>query len=212
MYLGSVKNPLIDELRLDGGVLCLDFVNTVPDRKDGSGRDLLKSCQDLLYWARKARIIDATSYTALDRSIRERERAARDFFSEAIQLRSLIYHLFYPISQGHKVKSADLDAFNKVMARLSTHLVVIPSQQGFAQRWQFEPHQLQMITAPILKSAQDVLLSDKLHRVKECPNCGWLFLDGTKNGKRRWCSMEDCGSQVKALEYYYRKKKDGSGA
>jgi predicted RNA-binding Zn ribbon-like protein len=51
-------------------------------------------------------------------------------------------------------------------------------------------------------------LSDKLERVKECPNCGWLFLDTTKNGKRRWCSMEDCGSNVKALEYYYRKKKE----
>lgn len=207
-----MKNPAIDELRLDGGVLCLDFVNTVPDRKDGSGRDLLRSCHDLLYWAKRARVIDAASYAAFEKSVRERERQAREFFSEAIQLRSLIYQLFYPISQGQKVKSADLDAFNKAMAKLSTHLVVTPSAKGFAQRWQFEPHQLQAITAPILKSAQDVLLSDKLHRVKECPSCGWLFLDGTKNGKRRWCSMEDCGSQVKALEYYYRKKKEGSAA
>ncbi|MBN2893708.1 MAG: CGNR zinc finger domain-containing protein, partial [Bacteroidales bacterium] len=26
------------------------------------------------------------------------------------------------------------------------------------------------------------------------------------NGKRRWCSMRSCGSNVKSLEWYYRNK------
>ncbi|MGH2486180.1 MAG: CGNR zinc finger domain-containing protein [Ktedonobacterales bacterium] len=28
--------------------------------------------------------------------------------------------------------------------------------------------------------------------MRECPGprCGWLFLDTSKNGARRWCSME----------------------
>jgi len=43
---------------------------------------------------------------------------------------------------------------------------------------------------------------------KECPNCGWLFFDKSKNGRRKWCSMQTCGSNVKALEWYHRQKKN----
>jgi predicted RNA-binding Zn ribbon-like protein len=46
----------------------------------------------------------------------------------------------------------------------------------------------------VLKSAYDVLMEEDQTRVKECPSCGWLFLDGTKNKKRRWCNMLVCGS------------------
>jgi predicted RNA-binding Zn ribbon-like protein len=205
-----MKNPAIDKLRLDGGALCLDFVNTVPDRKDGTDRDLLQSWQDVLYWARKAKVIDSASLSALEKTATDKERPAREFFSESIQLRSLLYNLFYPISHEQRVKQPDLDAFNRIMAKFSGHLVLATAQKGFTQRWQFESGHFNTVVAPIVKSAQDLLLSDRLYRVKECPNCGWLFLDGTKNGKRRWCSMEECGSQVKALEYYYRKKGEAS--
>jgi predicted RNA-binding Zn ribbon-like protein len=43
-------------------------------------------------------------------------------------------------------------------------------------------------------------------KIKECPSCGWLFLDKSKNGKRRWCNMLTCGSNDKATRYYHRKK------
>ncbi|WP_344746998.1 CGNR zinc finger domain-containing protein [Streptosporangium vulgare] len=35
-----------------------------------------------------------------------------------------------------------------------------------------------------------------------CPSCYWLFLDTSKNGRRRWCSMTTCGSRDKARRYY----------
>ena len=41
-----------------------------------------------------------------------------------------------------------------------------------------------------------------LERVGECPSCGWLFLDTSRNGRRRWCSMATCGSRDKARRYY----------
>lgn len=201
-----MKNPAIDQIRLDGGVLCLDFVNTVPDRKDGSSRDLLQSFNDLIYWARKAKAINASAFSLLEKAGVVRERSAREYFAQSLQLRDLVYQLFYPLSQGNKVKSADLDAFNATMSRYVAHLVVVPDAGGFAQQWAYEADHFQRITAPVVKSAQDLLLSDKLHRIKECPSCGWLFLDTSKNGMRRWCSMEDCGSNAKALQYYYRKK------
>lgn len=54
------------------------------------------------------------------------------------------------------------------------------------------------------------ILSDtrELTRVKKCPgtDCGWLFLDETKNARRKWCIMETCGNRAKASRNYARRK------
>lgn len=46
----------------------------------------------------------------------------------------------------------------------------------------------------------------ELARIKTCPgyNCGWMFLDETKNGRRTWCLMETCGNRAKAARHYNR--------
>ena len=48
-------------------------------------------------------------------------------------------------------------------------------------------------------------------RIKVCPgdNCGWLFLDETRNARRRWCSMETCGNRAKARRHYRRSQAEG---
>ena len=44
--------------------------------------------------------------------------------------------------------------------------------------------------------------------VKVCPgaDCGRLFIDETKNGRRKWCSMESCGNRAKASRRSARHK------
>ena len=54
-------------------------------------------------------------------------------------------------------------------------------------------------------AAYDLLTGGQLHRVKHCAQCHWLFLDRSKNGSRRWCSMEDCGASVKMRRYVARR-------
>lgn len=195
-------------MRLDGGVYCLDFVNTVPDRFDGTDRDNLGNFYDLIYWAKKAKIIDGSTFASLEKMATLHEKKAKDFFLEAVSLRTLIYSIFKPVSSGQKVKSADLEAFNVLVKRYFSFLEIGARKSDFVEQWNFDSSQFYSVTAPIVKSAYELLLSPKLERIKECSNCGWLFFDTTKNGRRRWCSMEDCGSNVKALEYYYRKRKE----
>jgi predicted RNA-binding Zn ribbon-like protein len=54
----------------------------------------------------------------------------------------------------------------------------------------------------IAASAAQLLLNGPLERVGECPSCHWLFLDTSRGGRRRWCSMAVCGARVKAQRYY----------
>ena len=38
-------------------------------------------------------------------------------------------------------------------------------------------------------------------RVRGCGRCGWLFLDSSRGGRRRWCSMSTCGNREKASRH-----------
>jgi len=37
-------------------------------------------------------------------------------------------------------------------------------------------------------------------RLRSCPRC-WLFLDTSRGGKRRWCSMQVCGNREKVSRH-----------
>ncbi|HEX7716089.1 MAG TPA: CGNR zinc finger domain-containing protein [Marmoricola sp.] len=43
-------------------------------------------------------------------------------------------------------------------------------------------------------------------RVKACrgPDCGWVFVDRSRNGSRRWCQMSECGNRAKAAAFRAR--------
>jgi predicted RNA-binding Zn ribbon-like protein len=63
------------------------------------------------------------------------------------------------------------------------------------------------VLAPVVWSAAELLTSGPLERVRECPGddtCGWLFLDTSRNGSRRWCDMRTCGNRAKARRHYCR--------
>ena len=60
----------------------------------------------------------------------------------------------------------------------------------------------------VVVSALSILTDPReLDRVKLCPghDCGWLFLDETKNARRKWCLMEVCGNRAKSTRHYARK-------
>lgn len=50
------------------------------------------------------------------------------------------------------------------------------------------------------------LLQDRPERIRRCahPACVLYFYDTSRNGTRRWCSMDGCGSRVKASRHYSR--------
>ncbi len=52
-----------------------------------------------------------------------------------------------------------------------------------------------------------IAMSDP-ERMKICGNCGWLFIDRSKNKSRAWCDMAVCGNRAKANRHYRRKKKE----
>jgi predicted RNA-binding Zn ribbon-like protein len=201
-----VKNKFITEINLDGGILCLDFVNSVNSRKAGSRDDYLQTLHDFIDWAERLEIVDDKMAGLLHAKADEDLKSSAVFFQGVIDFRELLYTIFSRISLKEKVPSIDLNRFNKVLSGYFPFLQVEESADGFKESWNIKTKSFERLLAPIVKDSYETILTRNHDRIKECPNCGWLFYDTTKNGKRRWCSMKSCGSNVKSLEWYHRNK------
>lgn len=62
------------------------------------------------------------------------------------------------------------------------------------------------LAAAALHSAVALAFSEDRGRLGECGNCGWLFLDRTRNRSKRWCTSHLCGNRAKAKRHYERRK------
>lgn len=60
--------------------------------------------------------------------------------------------------------------------------------------------------AAVAVSALSLLQPDMRRRIRICGNCGWLFLDKSRNGSRLWCDMSVCGNRQKARRHYHRSR------
>lgn len=200
-----LQNEKIASMSFDGGSLCLDFVNTVHSRKKNPPPDYLNILDDLLAWGERMDLMDDATMNRLQ-ALNPAEQ--RVLLAEAIALRELLYSIFYAVASGGKVGERDLREFNRHLTHSLQFLELKQEADGFAEAWRFPRYDLSCIVAPVVRDALGLLLRNCQDRIRECPNCGWLFVDTSKNGRRRWCSMKACGSSVKALEYYYRKKKE----
>lgn len=193
-----MENPL-ESVALDGGWLCLDFINTVSARLPAMGEEYLNSWDDLRVWVNRVDLFPGEAFliwNALPESNIEEVRA----------LRESLYVLFEHLARKGSLHPKHLDALNGFLHEVYPHTQLCLTEAGLRRGVEAAPHPEKPLWL-IALSAESLLLSDRLNRVKSCDNCGWLFLDTSKNNTRRWCNMQTCGSQIKAKAYYHRKKK-----
>lgn len=202
-----MKERTIDTLPLDGGWLCLDFINTVHDYTEEKPFDYLTSYVDFLDWSEKVGLLTPSLRKELESYAHKNQEQAENTHAHLIEARKVLYELFFAIARN-KIPDGNAQAdFNSLLPETMSHLHLKVTQPSDVQtQWQ-KHNNLKYPLYPIVKSAYDLLTSELLERVKECGSCGWLFLDQSKNKSRKWCSMETCGSNVKAKRYYHRNKK-----
>jgi predicted RNA-binding Zn ribbon-like protein len=204
-----VINSRIDAIKVNGNELCLDFLNTISHRFKAPLRSYFVDIYDIIYWGwKKVSILNEEQCLYLEEAAKTNLAEAERFFEETIALRTRLDHIFYPISEKKTPEPEEVKAFDDIVRVYRAHQTLRASNEEFVLAWDWEPGDFRQITAPIVLSALELLLSPRLGRVGHCARCGWLFLDTTKNGKRRWCSMEECGSVAKAKEYYHRHKNE----
>ena len=204
----TAKGKHSGNLKLLGGRLCLDFVNTVEWWGKRGPKEYLKSYHDLVVWGRHAGILSHQETRILSQRAYECRSEADRALNRGLKLRKSIYQLFSAIIAGNKVSTQELVLFNNHLAVTMQSVRILDGQGGFHWNVTGDKSDLGWFLNPIAYSAAELLVSDGLKKVKACfnPFCGWLFLDGSRNQSRRWCDMKDCGNRAKALRFYNKKQ------
>ena len=104
------------------------------------------------------------------------------------------------LAHGEAASPGTLAALNAAITAGHHGRSLLQTGTGFAWNYPAPDSAPDGLLAPIARSAADVLLTEPLDRLKQCPGvgCGWLFLDRSKNSIRVWCEMEVCGPRAKA--------------
>jgi predicted RNA-binding Zn ribbon-like protein len=195
-----------DKLTLLGGRLSLDFANTADWHASDQPVEFLTSYSELMAWSRHVGILTEDQVQHLVTEAARRPTDAAAVLQRAIVLREAIYRIFSAVSHGYEPPAADLAALNAELSTALTRSRIVPEEEGFAWAWAGRDDALDRMLWPVVHDVADLLTSGDLDRVGQCADdrCGWLFLDVSRNGSRRWCSMEACGNRAKARRHYRR--------
>jgi predicted RNA-binding Zn ribbon-like protein len=123
----------------------------------------------------------------------------------ALAIREALYRVLASAVSGSRPAPADLAALNRELAIARSHERIRHTARGFVIGWD-DADAPDAVLWNIARSAAELLQSGYLHRLRQCGGyeCGWLFLDTSRNHSRRWCDMRDCGNRNKVLQFRRR--------
>ena len=184
------------------GNLALDFANTVHNFRGRDPGDDLQTNPDLVDWGVQAGVIKEHERQRLLRKI----EGDKTVLQHARQLRNMVFFLFVHVRVLGWPESTAIYDLNKHMRELMPLAQV--AKVGAKGRLQCTPEAtpLERLHFEVLRAAIELLMSGDLDRVRMCQgeNCSWLFVDTSRNGKRRWCDMQACGNRAKVRRFRKR--------
>jgi predicted RNA-binding Zn ribbon-like protein len=175
--------------------------------------EYLNEYSDLISWARQATIITPGEAAFLEEEAARRPKPAGEALSQALAVREAIHGLFSARAAGLPASASDLRTLNRAIGRGMSHAGLVVAGPGFEWAWPEAKLDLDRVIWWVSRSAAELLTSADLPLVRECAgyDCGWLFMDTTKNRSRRWCDMTTCGNRAKGRRHYERKRSAGGG-
>jgi predicted RNA-binding Zn ribbon-like protein len=191
-----------------GSRLCLALANSVIWRRGPDRRDLLHHYGHVVeYLEENLLFLPAEQARSLYARAAERPDDAAAAFARAVELREALFRLFSAVAAREAPAAGDLALLNRWIGQAGAHEEVVPDGDGFMQIYRDAGTDLLAPLWPVARSAARVLTSaSDLERLKQCPSsqCGWLFIDESRNRTRRWCDPALCGNRARVRSHYAR--------
>ena len=194
-----------------GGDPALDLVNTVDYTDRGLEQERLTGYDRAIEWAEGAKFLSARQAAALRAKARVRPREAEAALRTTLRVRQVLSRLLRALAQGESEGEA-LDDFNRLLGQALRHMRVTRAGerprrcQPLRLGWEDLETSLESIVWPAVWSAASLIVSEEASRIRVCggPDCGWMYVDRSRNQLRRWCQMETCGTREKSRRRYER--------
>ena len=175
------------------GRLCIDFTQT--------GGETGKRA----YWERFHAPSDLADWLSVSPLQLHRVQVKPDEFGAALSLRESIWRAAEAIRQDKAPRAEDVDTINSAAAE--PDLPPRLTSRDLGQVWG-SPATATAALSVIARDAIDLFSGELRSRIRICenPNCGLMFVDASRPGKRRWCLMKRCGNMAKTSQYRKSKK------
>jgi predicted RNA-binding Zn ribbon-like protein len=192
-------------LRFVGGDPALDLVNTVDWTPRGEVDERLDDYGRLAEWALGTGLASRREAAALAARGAARPREASAALRLAREARQAIQRATAARARGIP-SAADVAELNRLLADALPHLRLTRGGEGLELAWQDAELHLESPGWGAVWSAAKLLASDEADRIRMCagPDCGWMYVDRSRNGLRRWCEMATCGTREKS-----RRRREG---
>jgi len=102
----------------------------------------------------------------------------------------------------------DIKRLNEELLIARGNQILMSSGSKLEWHWNAFDNGLDRVLWPLTIYAAELLASEDLSRLRQCKGeeCGWLFMDGSRNRSRQWCEMRDCGNLAKVKRFRQRKR------
>ena len=180
----------------------LAFINTLSSRPTPEPVERLTSYDALVEWAREQHLISAAAAEGLLAEARRHPHQAGSVLARAKDFREALNGLALAVEQQRQPSAAVLQTISDRLADGYAHGRLVP-HDGALQWISSAEDDLDRVLWEISRAAGRLVLSPRLSRVRACAagDCGWWFVDDTKNHSRRWCDMKLCGNREKVRRF-----------
>lgn len=171
------------EFHTDTGRLSLNWIATVGFRK-GTPLERIISVEDLKRW------LEYVAKQTLSFELGEQDLV------QARRLRTSITGLIEDLIAKKVPNPSDIATLN---AFASAPSIPIRLDQTGAQLEDQAATNSAVLFGLIARDAIDLMTGSDFKKIKSCAaeDCSVIFVDYSRPGKRRWCSMSRCGNQAK---------------
>ena len=186
------------------GARCLDFLNTTEDARV----ERLTSYAEFAIWSKAAGLIDSAGQRRLLAVAAKQPQAAAKALALVLEARAALAELF---GGSVPLRTQAMAVINEVLAQDRFVMQLESGKSGLRQHWKPDGPELRQPLLILLREAAALLSSPARVQIHHCAgdDCGWFFLDTSRNQSRRWCQMETCGNNAKAKAHYRRHRTGG---
>jgi predicted RNA-binding Zn ribbon-like protein len=197
-------NEWLDGFLFVGNHLALDFLNTRPVLAEGP-KELLPDVDALVRWLVASGVLTRPKGKALSKKWRDLPQAIA-FLRELIEFRERLRAMVVRREADSSVSDAFIAELNSLLRQHPNVIALQRKKKKLGLEAAFEPEKPNEIWGPIGSAVAQLLSDVAPGRVRKCEACTVHFLDTSKKGSRRWCSMNICGNKIKVAAYQRRKR------
>jgi len=182
----------MSDFRWGLGHVSLDFVATLGARRS-SPVERLGAPEDLEDWLTTAGLLGGIGPSATPTGIQ---------LADAKDLREATYRVLTARRLGD-APTEDVNLINRYARGAVAAMQIGPGLSIV----RLAANPVAVAIAELARASVELVTGPELPRVRQCDGCSLLFLDRSRPGQRRWCSMGSCGNRSKTARY--RAKREG---